>query len=61
MIKNPDKEEKNTFLNQNKVKTVYTMATNEDGNKLPGLFTCVHERVIKVLHKTLQLGPKKPP
>lgn len=37
------------------------MATYEDGNKLPGLFTCVHERVIKVLHKTLQWGPKKLP
>lgn len=37
------------------------MATYEDGNKLPGLFTCGHERVIKLLHKTLQWGPKKPP
>lgn len=34
------------------------MATYEDGNKLPGLFTCALERVIKVLHKTLQWGPK---
>lgn len=48
-------------MGQNKVKTVFTMATYEDGNKLPGLFTCVHGRVIKVLHKTLQCGPKKPP
>lgn len=34
------------------------MATYEDDNKLPGLFTYVHERVIKVLYKTLQWGPK---
>lgn len=37
------------------------MATYEDDNKLPALFTCVHERIIKVLHNTLQWGPKKPP
>ncbi len=61
MIKNPEKEEKNPFMNQKKGNIVFTMATNEDGNKLPGLFTCAHERVIKVLHKTLQWGPKKPP
>lgn len=37
------------------------MATYEHGNQLPGLFTCVHERVIKILLKTLQWVSKKLP